>query len=161
MTGLARGRALGLALLLAGVFVFHARAQAQTPTPAQTPDCGAPAGSVARLQAVGEGPDAAPTVVFLPRPAPPAVGRHFNLVGQVCGPGAWRLLRVDADMPAHRHGMNYRPTVQMGEGGRFEAAGLLFHMPGRWRYRFEVEATAAGAGAEGGRRWLSAEVEVR
>jgi hypothetical protein len=63
-------------------------------------------------------------------------------------------LRVDADMPAHRHGMNYQTTVQMAGEGRFLAQGLLFHMPGRWRLIFDVDT--------GGKTVrLSQELEVR
>ena len=51
-------------------------------------------------------------------------------------PGA---LKVDAEMPAHRHGMNYRTTVQSLGGGRWRADGLMFHMPGRWRFLFELD----------------------
>ena len=32
--------------------------------------------------------------------------------------------------------MNYRPTVQALGDGRFTAEGLVFHMPGRWRFLF-------------------------
>jgi hypothetical protein len=92
------------------------------------------------------------TVAFVPDPAPWAVSRHFALRGRVCGPA--RLLRVDADMPAHRHGMNYRPTLQWQEAGRFTAQGLMLHMPGRWRIRFEVET-------QGRRQWLDHTVEVK
>jgi hypothetical protein len=52
-------------------------------------------------------------------------------------------VRVDADMPAHRHGMNYRATVTPLVDGRFTAQGLMFHMPGRWRFIFDL-ATPAG-----------------
>jgi hypothetical protein len=56
-------------------------------------------------------------------------------------------LRVDADMPAHRHGMNYRTTVTALGDGRFRAEGLMFHMAGRWRLLFDLPApTAAGGG---------------
>jgi hypothetical protein len=44
------------------------------------------------------------------------VGRHFGLDIVVCARAGARAaggLRVDADMPAHRHGMNYRPTVRV------------------------------------------------
>jgi hypothetical protein len=48
-------------------------------------------------------------------------------------------LRVDADMPAHRHGMNYRAKVSPKGEGRYVAEGLLFHMPGQWRLLFDVD----------------------
>lgn len=71
--------------------------------------------------------------------APPiAVGRAFALQGRVCPAGA-RLLRVDATMPEHRHGMNYRPQVAVQPEGGWRAQGLLWHMPGRWELRFDVE----------------------
>lgn len=123
--------------------------------PADARECGADL-PAHRLVARAQGA-AAPAVAFVPDPAPLTVGRHFRLRGEVCGPV--RLLRVDADMPAHRHGMNYRPTLGVDGAGRFEAAGLLLHMPGRWRLRFEVEP--AGQPGAGARQWLDVEVELR
>ena len=47
-------------------------------------------------------------------------------------------IKVDATMPAHKHGMNYEPkTAKMGNN-RYAVKNLLFHMPGVWR--FEVTA---------------------
>ncbi len=80
-------------------------------------------------------------VYFAARGGPLTVGRHFALDIVVCpGPGAEPIsaLRVDADMPAHRHGMNYRPEVKALGAGRFEAQGLMLHMPGRWRFIFDL-----------------------
>jgi hypothetical protein len=60
--------------------------------------------------------------------------RHFALELQVCPPLPLATIRVDADMPAHRHGMNYRTSVTaLAQPGRFRAEGLLLHMAGRWR----------------------------
>jgi hypothetical protein len=73
-------------------------------------------------------------------PSPPPVGRHFRLEVHLCqGSGPVKALRVDADMPAHRHGMNYRTTVKALGAGRWQAEGLLFHMPGRWRFLVELD----------------------
>lgn len=47
------------------------------------------------------------------------------------------MLEVDAVMPAHGHGMNYRSEVQQVEPGHFIAEGMLFHMPGKWEIRFD------------------------
>lgn len=80
------------------------------------------------------------TVVF--RTLPPAIelGRHFAVEALVCGDGTPPVLtRVDAQMPEHRHGMNYRPTLAAKGGGHYVAEGLLFHMPGRWELSFDVE----------------------
>ena len=80
-------------------------------------------------------------LAFAPQPARLVVGRHFGLDIVVCraaGVPPPLALRVDADMPAHRHGMNYRPTVRALGDDRYRADGLLLHMPGRWRFSFEV-----------------------
>jgi hypothetical protein len=74
------------------------------------------------------------TVLY--RAAPIQVGRHFTLDLAVCPPPD--SVRVDASMPAHRHGMNYQPSVVPLGGGRYRAEGLMFHMPGDWRLLFEV-----------------------
>lgn len=103
--------------------------------------CGAHVAGAARQVAEQDGL----TVVFAPRPWPVPVGRHFALDIAVCaapGTAAPVSLRVDADMPAHRHGMNYKPTVQALGDGRFVAEGLMFHMPGRWRFLFYPPAGA-------------------
>ncbi len=75
-------------------------------------------------------------------PAPIAVSRPFVLLVTLC-PADARLLRVDASMPEHRHGMNYRPSLQPLGGGRWRVEGLLWHMAGRWELRLEVEAAGA------------------
>lgn len=85
--------------------------------------------------------DPAYRLSFAPQPTPWAAGRHFALDIVVCpaaGAPLPQALKVDADMPAHRHGMNYRPTVQAQGDGRFRAEGLLLHMPGRWRFSFDL-----------------------
>jgi hypothetical protein len=84
----------------------------------------------------------APGVTVVYRTVPPAIvlGRHFAVEAVVCGDGSAPVLtRVDAQMPEHRHGMNYRPTLAPKGAGRYVAEGLLFHMPGRWELSFDVE----------------------
>jgi hypothetical protein len=70
-------------------------------------------------------------------PAPLRVGQPFALVVTLC-PAQAQLLRVDAHMPEHRHGMNYRPTLQPLGNGQWRAQGLLWHMPGRWELVLET-----------------------
>lgn len=80
-------------------------------------------------------------IAFVARPSPVPVGRHFDLDFVVCSSAAVRddaAIQVDADMPAHRHGMNYRATVSMVSAGVYRAEGLMFHMPGRWRVIFDL-----------------------
>jgi hypothetical protein len=50
------------------------------------------------------------------------------------------VVRVDAEMPQHGHGMNLVPTVKRGETpAAFRADGLLFHMSGRWMLAIDVD----------------------
>ena len=84
-------------------------------------------------------------VVFKTVPDPIAVGSHFALDFAVCPRAkaeAPRSVRVDAGMPEHRHGMNYRPVVTTRPSGAYRADGLMFHMPGRWDLTFDVDATS-------------------
>ena len=77
-------------------------------------------------------------------PAEIRVGAPFAIDVSVCAAGEpfGGALKVDADMPAHRHAMNYWPDVHSEGPGRFRVEGLLFHMRGAWRLRFEL--TTAG-----------------
>jgi len=77
-------------------------------------------------------------VLYRTLPAPLKVGEHFALEFAVCP--APESVRVDAWMPEHRHGMNYRPTVAALGEGRYRAEGLMLHMAGRWELVFEVGA---------------------
>lgn len=97
--------------------------------------CEAPPGFTARERL------AANDVVVMFRTVPAAIeiGRHFSVEAIVCATSPTQGLRVDAQMPEHRHGMNYRPTVASTGDGRYLAEGLLFHMPGRWQLVFDVE----------------------
>jgi hypothetical protein len=79
-------------------------------------------------------------VVYRTVPSQVELGRHFTLEALVCADDpAPVLTRVDAQMPEHRHGMNYRPTLTSEGAGRYVAEGFLFHMPGRWQLIFDVE----------------------
>ena len=105
-------------------------------------ECGMALADTGRQQMVAQGY----TVAFVPSRWPIAVGQLFSLTMQVCAEPGRTLpvgLRVDADMPAHRHGMNYRPTVKELGPGSYAVEGLMFHMPGRWRFRIEL-----GGGAQ-------------
>ena len=70
-------------------------------------------------------------------PVERVVGQPFALLVSLC-PAEARLTRVDATMPEHRHGMNYRPKVITIAPGLYRAEGLLFHMPGRWDLTFDL-----------------------
>ena len=77
------------------------------------------------------------------RTIPPriAVGEHFVLELAACsieGAVLSDRVKLNAWMPEHRHGMNYLLTVKLLEPGRYRSEGLLFHMPGRWEFVFEL-----------------------
>lgn len=79
-------------------------------------------------------------------PDPIVTGRHFALDIAICpkpGARAPESLRVDASMPEHRHGMNYKPSIKEQQGGRYRAEGLIFHMAGRWELVLEVRAAGS------------------
>ena len=103
--------------------------------------CGEQLTTGTRQQAAGGGYQLAWVANAWPVP----VGRHFSIDFVLCAPPGAAVpagVRVDADMPAHRHGMNYRATVTPMGGGQFKAEGLMFHMAGRWRVIFDIEDAA-------------------
>lgn len=81
------------------------------------------------------------TVAYTTTPAPIVVGQHFAVDFAICpraGAKAPQAVRVDANMPEHKHGMNYRAGVTSAGHGGWRAEGLLFHMRGRWDLTFDV-----------------------
>lgn len=82
-----------------------------------------------------------------------STGQPFSLLLQLC-PAQAVLTRVDATMPEHRHGMNYKPSLQDLGGGRWRVDGLLWHMAGRWELRFDVQL-------EGGTHTVRQDVVLR
>jgi len=101
--------------------------------------CDSPGAGYARLESPGF------ILWMATRPAVPPVGAEFAVDAALCarGQATAEALRLDAWMPAHRHGMNSRPSVEALGGGRWRAEGFLFHMPGRWQFTVEID-TAAG-----------------
>lgn len=94
-------------------------------------------------EAAGVLRSASRVVAYRTEPGRIAVGEPVAIEVSVCAVGEARpveSLAVDADMPAHRHGMNYRPSVVALDGARYRAEGLLFHMPGLWRLIIELRA---------------------
>lgn len=87
-----------------------------------------------------------PNLALAFRTTPPVikVGELFSLQAEVCPRAGLNVtgLKVDAGMPAHKHGMNYQPRVSAAGPGKFSATGLMFHMPGQWQFAFDVETPA-------------------
>ena len=76
-------------------------------------------------------------------PAKIAVGQPFVIEMVVCPKANAQVsdrVKMDAHMPEHRHGMNYRAKVEALGNGRFHSEGWLFHMPGRWEFVFDIGA---------------------
>jgi hypothetical protein len=85
-------------------------------------------------------------LAYRPAPTPIPVGRHFSIDFVLCAREGAALpaeVRVDALMPEHKHGMNYRPSVSEVAAGIYRAEGLMFHMPGRWELVFELRGSGA------------------
>jgi hypothetical protein len=98
-------------------------------------DCVAALGAQQAWMAEGDGV----RVAFVARPMPVPLNQHFTLELAPCGDARdASSLQLDADMPAHRHGMNYRAMVAPLRDGVYRAQGLMFHMPGRWRVIVDV-----------------------
>ena len=95
--------------------------------------CELPGGDVKQVQS------ARYLVLYRTQPSPLRVGQHFAVDFAVCP--APESVRVDAWMPEHKHGMNYRPTVTAEGEGRYRAEGLMLHMAGKWELVFEVRAS--------------------
>jgi len=89
------------------------------------------------------------------RPAAVPIGSEFAVDAVVCAKAQAEAeaIHFDAWMPAHRHGMNSRPSVRALGGGRWHADGFLFHMPGRWQLTFEIDTRA-------GRERLTRDLEL-
>ena len=71
------------------------------------------------------------------------MAKHFALEVQICDkdtPSEAQLQKADATMPAHRHGMNYRPVIKPLGAGRYRVEGMMFHMAGQWELAFEVKS---------------------
>jgi hypothetical protein len=81
-------------------------------------------------------------------PAQPKIGEFFALEFAVCnraGAATPETLRVDATMPAHRHGMNFQPKIAAIGPNTYRAEGMMFHMPGKWQLVFEQRAPGGTA----------------
>ncbi|MCM0608912.1 MAG: hypothetical protein KA711_07920 [Ideonella sp. WA131b] len=110
-------------LLVAAVLAAQA-APAQTPAALAPAECPAVEPGAAVIDQPGL------RATWRAEPAP-AVSRPFKLQLTLC-PARAELRRVDATMPEHRHGMNYRPRLQPAGPGAWTVDGLVWHMPGRW-----------------------------
>jgi hypothetical protein len=79
-------------------------------------------------------------VAYRWEPAELKVGQFFAVDVIVCpAPGSTAAIGgIDAIMPAHGHGMNYRPTAERIAPDRYRFTGLMLHMPGKWLITISV-----------------------
>lgn len=83
------------------------------------------------------------TAVILAAPPPEAfkVTEPFALTLEICdAPEGTEIVRLNARMPAHGHGMNYVPKLARQEDGHYLAEGMLLHMPGEWEFIVDVRS---------------------
>jgi hypothetical protein len=107
--------------------------------PPDRPPCPTASAGAALRRIAGEHVD----IAWRPLVDTVTVGQPFAIEFEVCQSGPPTTidrLRVDAWMPEHKHGMNYRTTLSGARPGPLRAEGLLFHMPGRWQVVFEMRA---------------------
>ena len=82
----------------------------------------------------------ATTVIAVPKPDKIIVGEQFEMDLMICSDVAKTTVSsVDATMPRHGHGMNYKPSLKRESTGRYRAEGLLFHMPGQWQLSVRID----------------------
>lgn len=144
-------RAYGLAAVAATALACSAGAMAQAGAPpaagGATPPAAAsarPAGDCATgLPGGSRATSSGHTVAWRADPPKIPVGRHFAIDLLVCAKGGGAVapaVAVDARMPSHGHGMNYKASLKPLGDNRYRAEGLMFHMPGQWELAFDLKA---------------------
>ncbi len=82
-------------------------------------------------------------IFFSPSKEKMPLNRYFDLDIQVRGITNQLVkfplvLKVDAGMRAHNHGMNVKPIVEDLGNGYYKVKGMLFHMAGEWFLNFSL-----------------------
>lgn len=82
---------------------------------------------------------------WTPVPAPLPFNQLFDLDVEWIGsdgspPDASTTLSIDAQMPAHGHGMQTLPQVTVTGPGQATVKGMKFHMEGIWELRFTLQS---------------------
>lgn len=70
------------------------------------------------------------------------VGQIFSILVEVCDASDFageRKWQASAVMPAHNHGMNYRPRFEQQSANQYLGTGFVFHMPGVWKLQLVLE----------------------
>jgi hypothetical protein len=80
-------------------------------------------------------------VAYRWEPAELKVGQFFAAEVVACrapGPEPVGAIVLDATMPAHGHGMNYRPAASRSAPNHYRFTGLMLHMAGTWRLTIDL-----------------------
>ena len=65
----------------------------------------------------------------------------------------WIPLALDAEMPAHKHGMVVTPSIPKPVAGRpgiYEVRGVKLHMAGAWDFKLKIRNSKSGE-----EQWIS------
>ncbi|MCK6513124.1 FixH family protein [Myxococcota bacterium] len=88
-------------------------------------------------------------VVYVPAPDPIPLNENFAINftvtyadGREMALPADLELKADATMPAHKHGMLQKPTIQKETTGKYKVDGMKFHMPGQWVMKVDLTSGA-------------------
>lgn len=99
------------------------------PLPAGGPSSGATAGGSFNLE-------------YTTDPSPIPLSEPFTMRTQVSDrDGRWLddvTVVINAEMPAHGHGMNTSTSTTFDVDGWYDTEGMLFHMPGDWQIVIDV-----------------------
>lgn len=81
------------------------------------------------------------TVAWAPTPDPIPFNDYFDVTVTLSQGGSAKpgeAVAIDAQMPAHGHGMTVVPTVTDNGDGSYTGTGLLFAMEGHWQLLVDV-----------------------
>ncbi|GEM_PF-890352 len=88
-------------------------------------------------------------VAYIPAPDPIPLNENFAVNftvtyadGREAALPADLELKADATMPAHKHGMLQKPTIQKETAGKYKVDGMKFHMPGQWVMKVDLTSGA-------------------
>jgi len=106
------------------------------PFSAMAADCGADLKGAQKVES------ARYVLAYRTQPGKIVIGKSFAMDLAICPKGgnpAADGVQVDAQMPEHGHGMNYKAAIKPAGNGRFRADGMMLHMPGHWEFTFDVK----------------------
>lgn len=110
----------------------------------------APGSGAASAPAKPQGPLEATTtkklykVTLTPQTSPPPMNAIFSVTTTVTEadtgkPVTGAKIKLDATMPAHRHGMVTEPVHKEVGEGKYLSEGMKLHMPGEWVFKVDVD----------------------